>query len=189
MSSCARISLFHLFSPLSFTLNNLVETTYYLCACLWLRIVTILLYGGIMRIGWVDTYETENKTKLYFICFCCCCLVLLFLLWFVCFRTTMKENRIWEFYQCSSNGKESAVMQKTRVHSLGQEDPLEKGMAIHSSILAWRIPWTEEPGGLQFVGSQRVGHNWVTNARSPVFSTISPPIPFLMRVMSPFSPS
>ena len=43
------------------------------------------------------------------------------------------------------------------VQSLGQEDPLEKEMAIHSRILAWRIPWTEEPGKLQFVGSQRVG--------------------------------
>ena len=47
-------------------------------------------------------------------------------------------------------------MQETRVQSLGQEDPLEKGMAIHSSILAWRIPWTEEPVGLQFMGLQRV---------------------------------
>ena len=46
------------------------------------------------------------------------------------------------------------------VPSLGQEDPLEKGMATHSSILAWRIPWTEEPGGLQSVGLQRVGHDW-----------------------------
>ena len=43
------------------------------------------------------------------------------------------------------------------VQSLGQEDPLEKEMATHSSILAWRIPWTEEPGGLQFMGSQRAG--------------------------------
>ena len=43
--------------------------------------------------------------------------------------------------------------------SLGQEDPLDKGIAIHSSLHAWRIPWTEEPGGLQFMGSQRVGHN------------------------------
>ena len=46
--------------------------------------------------------------------------------------------------------------QETRVRSLGQEDPLEEGMAAHSSILAWRIPWTEEPGGLQSMGSQRV---------------------------------
>ena len=54
-------------------------------------------------------------------------------------------------------------MQETWVQSLGREDPLEKGMAIHSSILAWRISWTEEPGGLQLVGSQRVRHNWATN--------------------------
>ena len=46
---------------------------------------------------------------------------------------------------------------------LGQEDSLEKEMANHSSILAWRIPWTEEPGGLQFTGSKAVGHHWVTN--------------------------
>ena len=48
------------------------------------------------------------------------------------------------------------AMQETWVQSLGWEDPLEKGMAPHSSILAWRIPWTEEPGGLQSMGSQRV---------------------------------
>ena len=51
------------------------------------------------------------------------------------------------------------AMQETWVQSLGREDPLEKGMASHSSILAWRIPWTEEPGGLQSVGSQRVGQD------------------------------
>ena len=51
-------------------------------------------------------------------------------------------------------------MQKTRVRSLGQEDPLEKEMAIHSSILAWEIPWTEDP--VQSIGLQRVGHNLVT---------------------------
>ena len=50
-------------------------------------------------------------------------------------------------------------LQETRVRSLGQEDPLEEGMATHSSILAWEIPWTEEPGGLQSIGSQRVRHN------------------------------
>ena len=55
------------------------------------------------------------------------------------------------------------AVQETQVQSLGEEIPLEKGMATHSSILAWRIPWTEEPGGLQSVGSQRVGHDWVTN--------------------------
>ena len=50
-------------------------------------------------------------------------------------------------------------MQEIWVRSLGQEDPLEKGMATHSSILAWRIPWTEELGGLQSIESQRVGHD------------------------------
>ena len=50
-------------------------------------------------------------------------------------------------------------MQETRVQSLGQEDPLEKEMATHSSTLAWRIPWREEPGGLQSMGSQRVGRD------------------------------
>ena len=48
---------------------------------------------------------------------------------------------------------------ETRVRSLGQEDPLETGVAIHFSTLAWRIPWTEEPGGLQYIRSQRVGHD------------------------------
>ena len=57
------------------------------------------------------------------------------------------------------NSKQDALMLKTQVQSLGWEDPLEKGMAIHSSILAWRIPWTEEPGRLQSKGLQRVGHD------------------------------
>ena len=52
--------------------------------------------------------------------------------------------------------KNLPLVQETGVQSLGWEDPLEKGMAAHSSILAWRIPWTEEPGWLQSVGSQRV---------------------------------
>ena len=52
------------------------------------------------------------------------------------------------------------AMRETWVQSLGWEDPLEKGMATHSSILAWRIPWREEPGGLQSMGSQRVRHDW-----------------------------
>ena len=58
--------------------------------------------------------------------------------------------------------KRLPTMQETRVQSLGWEDLLEKEMATHSSILAWKIPWTEEPGRLQSVGSQRVGHNCAT---------------------------
>ena len=55
--------------------------------------------------------------------------------------------------------KNLPAIQETQVHSLGQEDPLEKGMATHSTILAWRILWVEKPDGLQSMGSQRVLHD------------------------------
>ena len=55
--------------------------------------------------------------------------------------------------------KNLPAVRETWVQSLGWEDPLQKGMATHSSILAWRIPWTEEPGGLQSMGLQRIGHD------------------------------
>ena len=61
--------------------------------------------------------------------------------------------------QVAQSVKKLPAMQKTRVQSLGREDLLEKGMAAHSSILAWSIPWTEEPGRLQSMGSQRVRHD------------------------------
>ena len=60
--------------------------------------------------------------------------------------------------------KDPFAMRETCVRSLGWEDPLEKEMATHSSTLAWRIPWTEEPGGVQSMVSQRVKHDWATNA-------------------------
>ena len=59
--------------------------------------------------------------------------------------------------------KNLPAVQETQIKSLGQEDSLEKEMATHSSTLAWRIPWTEEPGKLQSMGLQRVGHNYATN--------------------------
>ena len=65
-----------------------------------------------------------------------------------------------------SDSKESACNAGDSSSLPGQEDPLEEGMATHSSILAWRIPWTEEPGGLQFMGSQRVRHDWMTNTQT-----------------------
>ena len=55
------------------------------------------------------------------------------------------------------------TMRETQVQSLGREDPLEKEIAAHSSTLAWKIPWTEEHGRLQSMGSQGVGHDWVTS--------------------------
>ena len=74
---------------------------------------------------------------------------------------TGTTSRIWAS-QVALVVKNPPAMQETWVQSLGWEDPLEKGMATHSSILAWRIPWTEEPGGLQSMGLQRVGPDWVT---------------------------
>ena len=78
------------------------------------------------------------------------------------------------FFQASlvaQTVKKLPAMQDTQVWSLGQEDPLEKGMTTHSTILAWRIPWTVEPSGLQSMGSQRVGHDWETFTyfQSPFF--------------------
>ena len=60
-----------------------------------------------------------------------------------------------------------STIRETWVWSLGWEDPLEKEMAAHSSTLSWKIPWTEEPGGLQSMGSQRVGHDWATPPPPP----------------------
>ena len=65
-----------------------------------------------------------------------------------------------------------SVMSETQVQSLSQEDPLEKGMTTHSSILAWRIPWTEEPGKLQSMGLQGVRHDLVTYSSSHRTNTI-----------------
>ena len=67
--------------------------------------------------------------------------------------------------------KHLSKVQKTRVLTLGWEDPMEKEMATHSSTLAWKIPWTEEPGGLQSTGLQRVRHDWATSlSLSPVMA-------------------
>ena len=65
--------------------------------------------------------------------------------------------------------KNQPAVQETQVQSLGWEDPLEKGIATHSSILAWRIPWTEEPGSLQSRGSRRVRHGLATNTTQTTF--------------------
>ena len=65
-------------------------------------------------------------------------------------------------------------MWETRVQSLGQEDPLEKKMATHTSTLAWRIPWREEHGGLQSMGSKRVGHDLVTSLHFSEVKICSP---------------
>ena len=80
--------------------------------------------------------------------------------------------------------KNLPAMWETWVWSLGQENTREKGMANHSSILVWRIPWTEEPGRLQSMGFQRVGHDWATNTLTFFFIRISSPklfpLPFML---------
>ena len=89
-------------------------------------------------------------------------------------------------------------MQETRIWFLGWEDPLEKEMSTHSSILAWRIPWTEKPGGLLSMESQRVGQDWTTNTfftftlspSSPVVKTLcsqyrGPRVAFFVRELDP----
>ena len=77
-------------------------------------------------------------------------------------------------------------MQDTRIRSLGWEDPLEKGIAIHSSILAWRIPWTEKSGGAQFMGLQRIRHDWMTNTHTHTHM-IFIPVLYIYHVVSPIS--
>ena len=73
-------------------------------------------------------------------------------------RVRTSSNNTWAFL-VARTVKNLPAMQEAQVRPLGQEDPLEKGMATHSTILAWRISWTEEPGGLQPMGLQRVRHD------------------------------
>ena len=75
--------------------------------------------------------------------------------------------------------KNLAAMQETQVPSLGWEDPQKKEMVTHSNTVAWRIPWSEEPGGLQSMGSQRVGHDKATNtftSGSKLFNELAMPL-------------
>ena len=77
-------------------------------------------------------------------------------------NTGSAPSKMFEIQTChavTQTVKNLPAMQETRLQPLGREDPLEEGVATHSSILAWRIPWTEEPGGLQSTGSQRVAHD------------------------------
>ena len=72
---------------------------------------------------------------------------------------TLQDTEVQWAFLVAQRLKHLPAMRETWVRSLGWEDTLEKEMATHSSILAWRIPWAEEPGGLQSTGSQRVGHD------------------------------
>ena len=78
-----------------------------------------------------------------------------------------------EFYPVAQMVKNLPAMQETRVLSLGRKDPLEKGMPTHTSILAWRIPWTEEPGGPQCTGRHRLRHDWASDT-APTIQQLCP---------------
>ena len=80
--------------------------------------------------------------------------------------------------------KNLPAMQETRVWSLDWEDPLEKEMATHSSILAWRIPWTEDPGRLQSLGLQRIRLNWATNTFTSFFYLVASHSSLCSKLMS-----
>ena len=88
--------------------------------------------------------------------------------------------------------KHLSTMRETWLPSLGQEDPLEKETAIRSSTIAWKILWTEEPGRLQSLGSQRVGHDWATSLSPPLMASslwldpqVSWPVTFNSALLSP----
>ena len=81
--------------------------------------------------------------------------------------------------------KNPRPMQEMQVGSPGWEDPLEKGMATHSSILAWKIPWTEEPGGLQSMGPQKVGHNLASEQQQQALGTCCQTVRILLTLSFP----
>ena len=95
-------------------------------------------------------------------------------LWFMffCLRYTLEE-RSFGASQVAQMVKNLPAMQEIRVQSLGREDHLEKGMETHSSILAWRIPWSEEPGRLQSMGLQWVRHDWARNTHTHTHTHIT----------------
>ena len=80
--------------------------------------------------------------------------------WFVTVSSSEKNSQVAQWYKVCLPMQE---IQEIWVWSLGLKDPLEKEIATHSSIVSWRIPWTEEPGGLRSIGSHRVIHDWATN--------------------------
>ena len=97
-----------------------------------------------------------------------------YFLFVLCSKDHLETRRVYTCYTLTDTYYQRAslvaqmvkippAIQETGVQFLGQEDPLEKGIATHYNILPWRIPWTEEPGELWFMGLQRGGHDWVTN--------------------------
>ena len=109
-------------------------------------------------------------------------------------KALLREIQVWVFcwlWQASlvaQTVKCQPAIRETWVLSLGWEDPLEKAMATHSSALAWKIPWAEESGGLQVMGSRRVRHNWATNTFTFLDSTEETLTPSLHLTLNRLSP-
>ena len=130
--------------------------------CCWILLFPIL-FSHLFR---------ESKNAVVLVCGICHCwpsaLLSIFLHWVFYFPVFDGHAANWptpvliRASLVAQMVKNLPVMQETWVQSLGWEDLLKEGMATHSSVFAWRIPWTEEPGGLQSMGSQRLGHDWVT---------------------------
>ena len=101
------------------------------------------------------------------------------ILWCQTFPRQCLDNQLSHCFTCHWTSlvaqmvKRLSTMWEAWVRSLGQEDPLEKEMAIHSSTIAWKIPWTEEPGRLQSMGLQRVGHDWATSLSLAIRHSLS----------------
>ena len=165
-----RFSLSHLyFSRINKTLCLLAESGNTLCDPMDCSPSGFSVHGILQArtLEWVSIFFSINKSTLqliYYITFC--------------FKNIRKQyffigiifsmTRTFKIYcLVAQMVKNQSALQETWVQSLGREDPLEKWMATHPSILAWRTPWTEEPGRLQSMGSQRVGHNWVTERLQP----------------------
>ena len=148
--------------------NNQVESFYFLYFLL------INFYWNIVALQCcVNFYCTVIRISYVCVCVCMCIIYQMYHIspcW-ICFPCKSPQSAEWAFLMAHML-KNLPAMWETQVWSLGQEDPLEKGMATHSSILAWRIPWTEEPGRLQTIGSQRVGHDWMTTLSLSFFQSI-----------------
>ena len=117
------------------------------------------------KFNWASMHIIKEKLGYTMRSYCTSQRMICSILWYTIMEKNMKEY----IYVCSltggSDSKESACSVRDPVQFLGWADPLKKGMATHSSIPAWWIPWTEEAGGLQSRGSQRVRHDWATNTR------------------------
>ena len=114
-------------------------------------------------------------------------LVTVILLWLAPAPVVLSDFRTAGTSLVAQTVKRLSTMRETWVWSLGREDPLEKEVAIHSSTLAWKIPWTEEPGRLQSMGSQRVRHDWVTSLSPSGQLSVSSAFSFLALMINVWS--